>query len=265
LKLGIIGLGVVGSAIKYGFEKLGHDVYCHDIKLDTSIKDVLGTDICYICVPTPSKKDGSCDTSVVSKVIHDLDTNKYEGIVAIKSTVTPGTTEVFQLNYPNMTICFVPEFLRERCAETDFTENHDLCIIGTKSYAVFNSIKESHGKYPKEIRKLSPTEAELAKYFNNTFNATLITFANSFYEICKLMNSDYRAIKDSLTLVEHIPDKYLDCNSTFRGFGGMCLPKDTRALDALCKTAELDVKFFEMLLSENEKYKTTVFRGMRKE
>ena len=265
MKIGIVGLGVVGSAIKYGFDKLGHEVSYHDIMLSNSLEDVLDTQICYICVPTPSNDDGSCDVSVVGQVVDDLNNLKYEGVVAIKSTVTPGTTVSFQEKYPNLIICFVPEFLRERSAEADFVENHDLCIIGTKSYTVFNVVKESHGKYPKNFRKLTPTEAELAKYFNNTFNATLVTFANSFYEICKELGAKYNYVKDCLTVIDHIPDKYLDCNKSFRGFGGMCLPKDTRALNALCKEKDLDVQFFDMLLSENEKYETTVFRGMRKE
>ena len=59
-------------------------------------------------------------------------------------------------------------------------------------------------------------------------------------------------------------DVYLDCNDNVRGFGGMCLPKDTSALVSLIKELNLDVDFFNMVLNENEKYKTTVFNGMRK-
>ena len=63
---------------------------------------------------------------------------------------------------------------------------------------------------------------------------------------------------------ENILDKYLDCNENLRGFGGMCLPKDTTAIAALVKQLNLDINFFDMILSENNKYKTTVFNGMRK-
>jgi len=264
MKIGIIGLGVVGSAIKYGFQKLGHEVLVHDIKFDTRISDILDTEICYICVPTPSNKDGSCDVSIVNEVVNQLNLERYTGIVAIKSTVFPGTTIRLQQQFPKLTICFVPEFLRERCAEVDFTEKHNLCIVGTTSDEVFSKVAESHGKYPKTIKQLTPTEAELAKYFNNIFNATLIIFANSFYEVCNHMNVDYSAIKEIMTNIDHIPDKYLDCNSSFRGFGGVCLPKDTKAIDFLCKDSGVDVEFFNMLLKENSKYETTVFKGMRK-
>ena len=75
MKIGIIGLGVIGSACKYGFEKLGHNVIGHDIRLETKIEDVLDADICYVCVPTPSREDGSCDVSIVEKVVNELNDN----------------------------------------------------------------------------------------------------------------------------------------------------------------------------------------------
>tara|TARA_R110000796_G_scaffold195034_1_gene311491 strand:- start:5832 stop:6626 length:795 start_codon:yes stop_codon:yes gene_type:complete len=264
MNIGIVGVGVVGSAIRYGFEKLGHDVKVHDLLLNTSLSDVFDTEVCYICVPTPSKDDGACDTSIVEEVVSELSSKGYTGTVAVKSTVTPGTTQRLIEQFSDLSICFVPEFLRERCAETDFTENHDLCIVGTSSYEVFNLVKDSHGKYPKEVRMVTPTEAELCKYFNNTFNSTLITFANSFFEICESLNSSYTNVKDCMVMIDHIPDKYLDCNKSFRGFGGMCLPKDTKALNNLCESKNLPVQFFKMLLDENNKYETTVYKGMRK-
>lgn len=264
MKIGIVGLGVVGSAIKYGFDKLGHDVHVHDIKLGTSLSDVLDTDVCYLCVPTPSREDGACDTSIVEGVVESLAKEDYDGIVAIKSTVVPGTTDGLQSKFKNLNICFVPEFLRERCAEVDFTENHDVCIVGTTDWWAYDVIVESHGKYPKEFKMLPCVEAELAKYFNNTFNATLITFANSFFEVCQKLGANYTNVKNCMTLLDHIPDKYLDCNKSFRGFGGMCLPKDTNALNKLCETLGVDVGFFKSILEENDKYDVTVFKGMRK-
>ena len=72
MKIGIIGLGVVGSACKAGFERIGHDVKCHDIKLYTNIEDVLDTEVCFVSVPTPSDENGSCNTSIVQKVVKEL-------------------------------------------------------------------------------------------------------------------------------------------------------------------------------------------------
>ncbi len=264
MKIGVIGLGIVGSAVKFGLESLGHNVKSHDIIYDTKIEDLKDTSICYICVPTPIGKSGVCDTSIVEDVVDQLHKINYEGIIAIKSTVVPGTTKNLQKKYNNTKICFVPEFLRERCAIADFCENHDLLVIGTSDQNIFTHVKASHGKFPQKVIQLSETEAEFCKYFNNIYNATLITFANSFYEICKASDVDYGKIKDAIVNRKNILDKYLDCNENLRGFGGMCLPKDTSAIAALAKQFNLDIEFFDMILSENEKYKTTVFNGMRK-
>jgi len=266
MKIGVIGLGVVGSAAQYGFKKLGHEVYAHDIKYDeSSIVDVVGTDVCYICVPSPSEDTGECDTSIVRDVVSQLNNLGYRGVVVIKSTVTPTTTQDLILQYPKLRVCFVPEFLRERCAVVDFTENHDVCIIGTKDESVFNIVKESHGHYPEKFIKVSPTEAEVCKYFNNIYNASLVILANSFYEVCEKVGADYTTVKNAMVKRDHITDIYLACNKSFRGFGGMCLPKDTKAIAYLCDQLHIDVDFFKTLLSENEKYRITVFEGMRSE
>ena len=265
MKIGIVGVGIVGSAIKFGFEKLGHKVFIHDTRHYTSIEDVKETDVVFICVPTPSLKNGKCNVHIVEDVVSELDKIDYTGIIAIKSTVEPGTTKKLQDMYTQRKICYVPEFLRERCAITDFCENHDLCVIGTDDSKVFDLIKKTHGKFPKHIVKLSVTEAELVKYFNNVYAATLITFANSFYEICESLDADYTEVKNAVVHRNHITDQYLDCNENFRGFGGVCLPKDTRALNRLTKELKTNSKLFHTILKENERYKTTIFDGMRKE
>ena len=72
MKIGIVGIGVVGSACRFGFELLGHKVTVHDIKLDTKLGDILDTDAVFVCVPTPSSEDGSCDITIVSEIIKDL-------------------------------------------------------------------------------------------------------------------------------------------------------------------------------------------------
>jgi UDPglucose 6-dehydrogenase len=261
MNLGIVGLGIVGSACKFGFELLGHNVKVHDIKLGTTINQVTECEIVFICVPTPESSDGACDTSIVESVINSLKEVNYEGIVAIKSTVSPGTTNYLKNKY-NLKICFVPEFLRERCAVTDFTENHDVCIIGTSDNSIYEKIKECHGHLPEKFIKLNEEEAEFSKYFNNVYNATLIIFANTFYEACKLKNVNYTNVKNAVSTRKHISPNYLECNDNFRGFGGVCLPKDTAAMAHILK--DTNKNFFKNLIEENKKYEITVYEGMRK-
>ena len=90
MKLGIIGLGVVGRANAKGFKLRKHEVSLHDIKIKSSIKNLIDTEINFICVPTPSKKNGSCNTDIVESVIKQLSDIKYDGVIAIRSTVEPG-------------------------------------------------------------------------------------------------------------------------------------------------------------------------------
>ena len=263
MKIGIVGLGIIGSACKFGFEKLGHKVLTHDIILDTKLEDLINCEIIYICVPTPSNEDGSCNTFIVEQVVLDLKSLNYDGIIAIKSTVKPTTTEKL-IEQTNLKICFVPEFLRERCAITDFTENHDLLAIGTENTHIFNLIKKCHGHYPKIITQLKPTEAELLKYYSNVYNALKITFANEMYEVCQKLNINYSNVKNAFIKRGTTKDIYLDVNDNFRGYAGMCLPKDTKALDSLIKELGLDLKLFETIDKENDKFIKTVFNGMRK-
>ncbi len=268
MKIGIVGCGVVGGAVRDGMERLGHDIKVHDIVLNTKLEDLLDREIIFVCVPTPQNKNGSCDISIVEEVVLDLAMDKYNGIVAIKSTVEPGTTDSLIddcRNLAEMNIAFVPEFLREKSAFYDFTEGHDTCIIGAKSHTTYSFIKEAHGHYPQKFVKLSPTEAELTKYFSNTFNALRIIFANGFYDLCQKLDADYTKIKNAVVSRPTMTDLYLDCNENFRGFAGVCLPKDTAAIAHLAKIINVKAKIFETIVEDNKLYKPTVFDGMRME
>lgn len=264
MNIGIVGLGIIGSALKYSFEKLGHTVKVHDLLLNTKLEELIDCEIIYICVPTPSLCNGECNVSIVQSVVENLIDLNYQNQIAIKSTVEPGFTQSMIEKHCNNNICFVPEFLRERCAISDFMENHDLLAIGSSDKKTIEVVKNSHGKYPKNVIEMKPTEAELLKYYSNTLNALRIVFANEFYEICNVMNSDYNTIKEAY-LMRNTKDMYLDVNENFRGYAGVCLPKDTKAMAALCEKLNLDLKLFEVIDKENSKFKKTVFENMREQ
>jgi len=272
-RVAVVGCGVVGGAVSDGMERLGHKVFRHDPTLystDTTDVKIFKPDITFVCVPTPQNLDGSCDTSIVEEVVRELTEIQTTGIIAIKSTVTPGTTQRLIEQYTPRSlmpkyspIAFVPEFLREKSAFYDFTEGHDTCAIGTDSDYVYHKIREAHGHYPKEFFKVSPTEAELVKYFSNVFNAMRVVFANGFYDVCKGLGADYTKVKNAAASRPTLNGLYLDCNDGFRGFGGVCLPKDTAAFAKLAKDLGVDAKIFETIVNDNKIYKPTVFDGMR--
>jgi len=265
MKIGIIGLGVVGTAIKNGFEKLGHTILCHDLKLNSKVEDTIDAEIIFLCVPTPQGDDGSCDTSIITAVIQELEQLKYKGIIAIKSTVECGFTQQTINTFTELTICFVPEFLRERCAEDDFINNHNLLAVGTHDKFVFEKLVEAHGRYPKDTVKLKPTEAEILKYYNNMFAAYKIIFANIMSEVCGKLDCDYTTVKDAFVKFGRCKDTYLDVNENLKGYGGKCLPKDVKAMTKLLEKLDIDFDTFKSIDSDNSKLKTTVFNGMRKE
>ncbi len=264
MKIGIVGLGIVGSAIKTGFKKLQHHITCHDLKLNTSLTDIVDSEIVFVCVPTPQGDDGSCDTSIITSVLQDLSANKYKGIVAIKSTVECGFTQSAIKQFENLTLCFVPEFLRERCAVDDFIYNHNLLAVGTHDKFVFEKVVEAHGHYPKETVRLKPTEAEILKYYNNVFAAYKIIFANIMAEVCGKLDCDYTTVKDAFVKFGRCKDTYLDVNENLKGYGGMCLPKDVKAMTKLLEKLNIDFDTFKSVDKDNSKLKTTVFNGMRK-
>ena len=160
-------------------------------------------------------------------------------------------------------ICFVPEFLRERHAVSDFTENHDVCVVGAHDVSSYIQIMKSHGHYPQEFVQMSPTEAELSKYFSNVFNAMRVIFPNGFYDVCKELGADYTKIKNAVVKRPTMKNIYLDCNEKFRGFAGVCLPKDTAAFAKLTEDLGVDAQIFRTIVDDNGLYVPTVFEDMR--
>ena len=84
------------------------------------------------------------------------------------------------------------------------------------------------------------------------------------YEVCQAVNADYDKVKTTFLKRGTAKDLYLDANENIRGYGGVCLPKDTLAMATFVKKLGLDLKLFETIHNENKKFKTTVFDGMRK-
>lgn len=262
MNIGIIGLGVVGSACQAGFNLQGHRVLIHDPKFGTDIAGILDSEIVYVCIPTPTMPDGSCDLTQIETVIAQLKERKYSGVVAIKSTVTPGTTDLLMDRY-GIDICFVPEFLREWCAYDDFVINHKLLAVGCRNNRMFEIVKQSHGSLPQKICCLRSTEAEILKYYSNVFNALRITFANNMFEICQAFDADYNKIKDAYLLRETATEDYMNCSEQLRGFGGMCLPKDTKVLIHLIESLGLELDLIKSIDHDNRKFKKTLHQQMR--
>lgn len=264
MKVGVIGLGMVGEAVAYGFERIGHEVIGFDQDLERCrhpFNHLHDAKLAFLCVPTPCLPDGGCDTSAVEETIKRLANSSYSGLAVIKSTVPPGTNTILSAKY-DVRLASCPEFLRERARFSDFVEGHELCIAGVYDLADAELIKQAHGDLPKHFVILSPTEAELAKYFVNCFNAQRIVFANAFFDVCVALGTNYTDIMKAVTLRSGLRPDYLECNENFRAFGGACLPKDTHAFSAFVDKFGLATQVFKTIVDENNRIKTgEVFRG----
>jgi UDPglucose 6-dehydrogenase len=256
MKIGLLGRGTVGKAVYEGLEYLGHQMSFFDPAYEGSkLDDVLNTDCVFICVPTDQAANGDCDTSIVDKVVKQLAENNYSGLVSIKSTVVPGTTKRLQEAYPNLRMSMVPEFLRAKSALADFVYNHDLLVVGCNTKEDADLIVEIHGSFPENIARVTPTEAEVIKYFNNVHHAMSVTFANITYEVCNKLDANYMNVYKAITKRDCINPAYLMANSNMRGYGGHCLPKDTSAWNNLIKKLGLDFDLIQSVINDNEKFK----------
>ena len=246
MKIGILGQGFVGSAIKEGL-KDHYEILTYDLdntKSNSTHEEVCNnSEIIFVCVPTPMRKDGSCDTRILENAISNIyntfkkSKKNSAPILIIKSTVSPGTTKRINSMYKDMTVLFSPEFLTEANSFDDF-KNQKRIIIGSH-----DSSRPEAEKVKKMFRKVfiplytqiviaESSEAEMCKYFINCFLATKVTFSNQMFDICKESGLDYENVK-SLALLDHRIGKshmMVPGPDGDRGFGGHCFPKDLEAM-----------------------------------
>jgi UDPglucose 6-dehydrogenase len=255
-KIGIIGYGIVGQAVAYGFSN--HKIHFYDkYKKSENLEEVIKkSDYLFICLPTPIKADESgIDLRIINENIRRIAslTKKTEKIIIIKSTVIPGTTKGFIEKYPHSLFCFNPEFLTEAAFLQDFI-NTDRNIIGTENNLVFRRLSALHQTImPKtKIFQTDPTTAEMVKYMANCFLATKVIFANEMFKICEQLGVKYGEVKEMVVADHRIFDSHLEI-TTNRGFGGKCLPKDLLALRALAKKIGVDTKILDAVWKKNLK------------
>jgi UDPglucose 6-dehydrogenase len=224
LKIGIVGLGVVGQSMKKlfspKFEILGYDKF---LELQSNTKDAInGCDLVFISVSTPTGDDGySCDISAVEECVSWI-----TAPACIRSTVTPGTTLRLSARYPRLAFC--PEHLRE--TTWDKFENDFVIVGGAPSVCrlvirAFQMVLGANTKY----MTTDPTTAELSKYMLNCYLATKVAFCNQFQDIARNYGVDYNELRELWLLDKRIGRSHTMVTEE-RGFGGKCLPKDLRAI-----------------------------------
>jgi nucleotide sugar dehydrogenase len=260
--LGIVGHGIVGQAVEYGFKK-GNKLFIYDKYQPetTPLAHVArNSEIIFLCLPTPMLGDGSgIDLTIMEDSLASIIplTNGTDKIVVIKSTVIPGTTARFIKQYPNTKFAFNPEFLTEANYLEDFV-SADRTVIGTLDNSVsLRLISLYKSQFPKiPIAATDPTSAEMVKYFCNTFLATKVIFANEMYDLCQKLGIKYEEVKRLAIMDHRIYNSHLDV-TTLRGFGGKCFPKDTVAILGLFRKLGVDASLLETIWKKNLDIRST--------
>ena len=300
LSVSIFGLGYVGSVSAACFASMGHRVIGVDVSrakvemLDSgrtpiiearmtelvaeankacrlhatcdAVEAVLSSDLSFVCVGTPSLKNGKLDLGHIKKVAHEIGAairqKKAPHLFVLRSTVLPGTTENVVLPIleqqsgkkagRDFAVCFHPEFMREGSAVADFL-NPPYTILGASDTNHLAPLRELYKAVPAPLFETTISVAEMVKYFSNCYHALKVGFANEMGTMCKHLGVDAQQVTKIFTSDTklNISPAYL---SPGFAFGGSCLPKDLRAITYKAKELDLKLPVLESLMPSNAEH-----------
>ena len=256
MKIGIVGYGFVGKAVDYGFKRNIEKIII-DPKLDTSISNLKShnPEFIFICVPTPMNSDGDQDSSIIEKVLAEINKDYSESVVIVKSTVLPSIIE--KLSKSHKHFVYNPEFLREKTANEDFVNASSLILGGEPDD--LKKVAELYNNHSDckivEVHETDVISASLVKYSINTFLASKVIFFNQLYDIYQALTPDIKW-DEFITMInsdKRIGESHMDVpgHDGRLGFGGACFPKDTAALLSLSKDIDKEFSLLKEVIRIN--------------
>jgi GDP-mannose 6-dehydrogenase len=225
---------------------------------------VMGSDLSLLCVGTPSRPNGSLDLSAVEAVSRQIGTslagkNSYHSVV-VRSTVLPGTLS--DIVVPSLQETSTkragegfgtasnPEFMREGSAVADFN-NPAKTVIGTNDDTTRERLIELYSGLPGRMIVTEPRLSELVKYTDNTWHALKVAFGNEIGNICKAAGVDSHDL-----MRVFFADTKLNISEAYLlpgyAFGGSCLPKDVRAINAYATLNDVEAPLLKSLIPSNK-------------
>lgn len=193
---------------------------------------VRGASVVIIAVGTPPTADGDADLSQVRDAVGEAVEHADPGaVIAIKSTVPPGTTAALVRSLPrtDVALAMCPEFLREGHALIDFHHPARL-VVGGDDAGACGRVAALFADLGGEVILCDSTSAELIKYGSNAFLATKISFINEIAHLCELTGANIDDVARGMGLDPRVGATFLQAGL---GWGGSCFPKDVRALEAV--------------------------------
>lgn len=290
MRIGVVGTGYVGLVTGACFADLGHEVTCVDVAAEKVEKlrggqipihepgldevvargleagrlrfttdvgtGVRSAQFVFICVPTPPAEDGTADLSHVEEAATDIASHIGEyKVVVNKSTVPIGSSRlverIIRQRLPaqiEFDVASNPEFLREGSAVFDFM-HPDRVVIGTRSERAAGLLTELYRPLGAPLIVTDPATAEMIKYASNAFLATKISYINAIANICDAVGADVKEVALGMGYDARIGFEFLKPGP---GFGGSCLPKDSRALIRVAEEHGYDFHILRGVLEVNE-------------
>jgi UDPglucose 6-dehydrogenase len=290
MKITVAGAGNVGLVTAVCFAEAGHQVTCLDTQkekiemlekghipffepgleplLEKNLSNgqlcfttnpnqaYLESDIIFIAVGTPEKRDGAVDLSYIYGAVYTIaNTISKDVIVCTKSTVPVGTNDtimqIIQKRKPRhlkVDVVSNPEFLREGSAVMDFFLG-DRIVIGTDNPEAASIMEQLYLPSKIPILFTDIRSAEMIKYASNAFLATKISFVNEIANLCEKVGANIEEVSYGMGMDKRIGASYLQAGI---GYGGSCFPKDTKALVQLAGNVHHPFELLESVIKVNQ-------------
>ena len=273
MMIGIIGLGCVGGSMFKSFSEKGISVIGYDKYKNGgigSLESVLNCDIVFLCLPTLFNEElKEYNKGPINEVCIELEKNKYNGVVVVKSTVEPETINKLSKKY-NLKLCHNPEFLTARTAYEDF-HNQKHIVLGSGLNTTnedMNSVKEFYERhYPEaSVSLCTSLESESMKIMCNSFYASKVMLFNEYYLLCMKNGANYNVIKNLMLKNNWINSMHTSVPGPDGklGYGGACFPKDTQALCEYMKSYNSPSIVLESVIKEKDVIRSKTERVLEK-